>query len=139
MLNLVFPDRYLLTVKDQDISSHQNWIAEKRVIGCDPFGDFVFVAMCPLQQSHRGKLGENPVEFEDLWHITLYPEGRFIGIKPHREIIHRRIQCVLAKCLSIFRSGQRVVVCYKGEEFILLLQLDHRLHRSEIVSDMEFA
>ena len=109
------------------------------MVGLEPFGELVLVAVAILQHRHGRERGEQPGQLGDFGHIALTEEHRLGRIQSAREKIQRHILRILAPLLCVIERGHRVVV---GDEIIglaLVLELDRRLHHAEVVAHMQRA
>ena len=119
MLDLVFADGYDIGIEKQDIRRHEHGVGEETVVGADPFGDFVLVAVGTFQQAHGRKGGERPVEFQYFVDVALYPEGRFFRIDAQGEKVRGGLHRQFREAFAVGQSGHGMVVGDKGENLVV--------------------
>jgi hypothetical protein len=92
-----------------------------------------------LEQAHRRDDREQPRQFVHLRHIALAKENGARGIEPAGEEPGRGVEGVAAQVVGFGDRGERVVIGDEIDGLALALHLDGRLHRAEIIAEMQRA
>ena len=139
MLLLVLAHRHKVGVHDQNVRGHQDGIGEESMRRLEAMRHLVLVAVAALKQTHRRETGKIPCELLDLRHVALAVDHGLRGVESASEIVERHVARGLAEGLSVADCRHRVEIRDEHEIVALLLEVEHRLHRAEIVAPMQFA
>ena len=102
-----------------------------------PLRHLVLVRMAALEQAHRAHRREDPRQLVDLRHVALAEEHRALRVQPAGEEIHRQLAVQRRSSAPLLDRGHRVVVGDEVEPLALVLQAHRRLHRPEVVAQVQ--
>ena len=139
MLFLVLADRHDVAVVQEDVRRHEHGVAEECMRGGDAVGDFVFVGVAPLEESHGGDRAEDPGEERDLRDVGLAEEEGFGRVEATGEKVEGHVAGVAAEGVGIMQRGERVEVGDEVKGFALVLQFDRGLHHAEVIPEVQGA
>ncbi len=141
MLLLVLADGDEVGVHDEDVRRHEDGVGEKAVRRVQSVRELVLVAVAPLQKPHRTQAGQVPRQFLHFGHVALAVEDRLRRIHPARQIVERHVARACAERRAVAHRRHRMEIGDEHEHLVvaLVLEVDHGLHRAEVVAPMELA
>ena len=123
MLDLVAPDRHLVRLEHQNISSHQHRVHEQArrdigirvVAGGIVFIDRGFIRMGAVQHAFAGDAGQQPGEFGDFRNVGLAVKRHAFRVQPGGQPAGGNFQRRALDARRVFALDERVVVGQKVE------------------------
>ena len=139
MLLLVLAHGNEIGVHDQNVRRHQDGIGKQTMRRIKTVRQLVLVAVATLQETHRRQTRKIPSELLNLRNIALTIHDRLLRVETAGEIVKRHVTRRLTKRNAVANRRHCVEIRDKHEVFALLLKVEHRLHRTKIVTPMELA
>ena len=137
VLFLVITDGYDVGIVEQNVRRHERGISEKRVIGRDALGYFVFIRVATFEKSHGTDRRENPSQFVDLRDRALLEKDAFRRIETAGEKIDRHAADVFAELGGIVGRRHRVVVRDEIITVAFALGIDGWFDRAKVISHVK--
>ena len=142
VLELVFPDWYVIGAIKKNIGGHEDWIIENPDVGGKiAVMTFVLVLSHAESFAHRGVAIQNPSEFGVGWHVRLAIKMYiFVQFEAGSEIITDSAEHVGLK-IAIGLTDDRVEVWDKNIDVmstrVLIGEANHRKHGAKKIAEGE--
>ena len=124
---------------EQDISRHQDRIAQKRegveILVLDVF-DLFLVGGIAVEPAQGGDHGKRPAELRMLRDVRLNEDGALLGIEPDRKPVQQGIVAIARGICGVGVIGrQRVPVGYKVIALVIVLKPNPVAQRTGHIED----
>ena len=139
VLALIFPDRHLIGVVEQDVGRLQDRVSEQAHAGrvrAAP-GRLVLELHHPAGLAEPGDARQHPGQLGVLGHMALHEHNRAVRIQAGGEELRRRDSGPAAQVGWLLRKRDRVQVDYAVHRVMGVLQRHPLAQRAQVVADME--